>query len=404
MTDLGLDEVVLSCAGCYRMFKEEYPKHVKVPFKVKHISEHLAEQDLKLKPFEGSDHLSRPLPPGTAQRRLRGPQGRCCQDPRDRVEGDAPEPSTARCCGGGGGVRSAYPELSSKIAAKRVDEAQFADLLVTSLPVLRDQPQRGQGGDRVEGGDHRPGGAHRLVAGGVKWPECANLCDLRRGGLGMAEERDTGGVHRPEEALRPHHRFPGRPEPEDAEKLVKLVKAAGEDAFVCRKAKVPRVMVTCKPSFFDQVSVNEGELGALGRPLADAFRNFHSDYVQPLRLRKRELRFDRTLVMGILNVTPDSFSDGGLHRSVEEAVQHGWPWWTRAPTSSTSAASRPGRERQPTSIEQELSRVLPVIKGLAPSLEDPDLRRHQARRGGPPGDRARGGDRQRRLRAARMPE
>ena len=42
--------------------------------------------------------------------------------------------STARCCGGGGGVRSAYPELSSSIAAKRVDEAQFADVLVTSCP------------------------------------------------------------------------------------------------------------------------------------------------------------------------------------------------------------------------------------------------------------------------------
>ena len=31
-------------------------------------------------------------------------------------------------------MRSAYPDLSSKIAAKRVDEAQFADLLVTSCP------------------------------------------------------------------------------------------------------------------------------------------------------------------------------------------------------------------------------------------------------------------------------
>lgn len=109
----------------------------------------------------------------------------------------------------------------------------------------------------------------------------------------------------------------------DADRLVALVRAAGEDAFVCRKAKVPRVMVTCRPSFFDQVSVNEGDLGELGRPMADAFHNFHSDYVQPLRLQKRELRFDRTLVMGILNVTPDSFSDGGLHRSVEGAVDHG---------------------------------------------------------------------------------
>jgi dihydropteroate synthase len=157
----------------------------------------------------------------------------------------------------------------------------------------------------------------------------------------------------------------------DAENLVKLVRAAGEDAFVCRKAKVPRVMVTCKPSFFDQVSVNDGELGELGRPLAEAFRNFHSDYVQPLRLRKRELRFDRTLVMGVLNVTPDSFSDGGMHRSIEESIDHGMTMVDQGADiiDIGGESTRPGAA--PTSIEEELSRVLPVIKRLAPSVNIP---------------------------------
>jgi dihydropteroate synthase len=158
---------------------------------------------------------------------------------------------------------------------------------------------------------------------------------------------------------------------EDAEKLVRLVKAAGEDAFVCRKAKVPRVMVSCKPSFFDQVSVSESELGNLGRPMAEAFRNFHSDYVQPLRLRKRELRFDRTLVMGILNVTPDSFSDGGKHLSVEEAVNRGLSMVDQGADiiDIGGESTRPGAA--PVSIEEELARVLPVIKGLAPSVSTP---------------------------------
>ena len=170
----------------------------------------------------------------------------------------------------------------------------------------------------------------------------------------------------------------------DAEKLVMLVRAAGEDAFVCRKAKVPRVMVTCRPSFFDQVSVNEGELGALGRPLAEAFRNFHSDYVQPLRLRKRELRFDRTLVMGILNVTPDSFSDGGHHRSAEEAVQHGIAMADQGADiiDIGGESTRPGAP--PVSIEEEMSRVLPVIKGLAGTIKTPlsiDTRHAEVARG-----------------------
>jgi dihydropteroate synthase len=158
---------------------------------------------------------------------------------------------------------------------------------------------------------------------------------------------------------------------DDAEKLVGLVRAAGEDAFVCRKAKVPRVMVTCKPSFFDQVSVSDGDLGTLGRPLADAFRNFHTDYVQPLRLRKRELRFDRTLVMGILNATPDSFSDGGLHRSADEAIDHGLAMVDQGADiiDIGGESTRPGAK--PVSIAQELERVIPVIKGLAPSVSIP---------------------------------
>ena len=157
----------------------------------------------------------------------------------------------------------------------------------------------------------------------------------------------------------------------DAEKLVGLVRAAGEDAFVCRKAKSPRVMVTCKPSFFDQISVNEGELGELARPLADAFMKFNSDYVQPLRLRKRELRFDRTLVMGILNVTPDSFSDGGSYGSTDEAVGRGIAMVEEGADiiDIGGESTRPGA--LPVSIEEEMSRVIPVIKGLAPSLKVP---------------------------------
>ena len=157
----------------------------------------------------------------------------------------------------------------------------------------------------------------------------------------------------------------------EAEKLVALVRASGEDAFVCRKAKVPRVMVSCKPSFFDQVSVNEGELGVLGRPMAEAFRNFHSDYVQPLRLRKRELRFDRTLVMGILNVTPDSFSDGGVYGSVDEAVDHGITMAAQGADiiDIGGESTRPGA--MPIRVEDELLRVLPVIKKLASSVQIP---------------------------------
>ncbi|QLH75711.1 MAG: (Fe-S)-binding protein [Methanomassiliicoccales archaeon] len=130
----GVKEVLFSCAGCYRMFKEEYPRYVDVPFEVRHISEFLAEKELDLKglskviTYHDPCHLGRHSRVYDAPRKLisRIPGASFKEMPRSK--------ETSRCCGGGGGVRSAYPELSSKIAAKRVDEAAFADLLVTTCP------------------------------------------------------------------------------------------------------------------------------------------------------------------------------------------------------------------------------------------------------------------------------
>ena len=42
--------------------------------------------------------------------------------------------STSHCCGGGGGVRAAYPQEAAEIATTRLDEAAFADLLITTCP------------------------------------------------------------------------------------------------------------------------------------------------------------------------------------------------------------------------------------------------------------------------------
>jgi Fe-S oxidoreductase len=134
IAESGADEVVFSCAGCYRMFKEEYPRHVRVPFKVRHISEHLAERDLKLAPVGGTItyhdpcHLARHSGVYQAPRQVLGkiPEVEFKEMPRHG--------ETARCCGGGGGVRSGFPDLSRDIAARRMEEAGFADIVVTTCP------------------------------------------------------------------------------------------------------------------------------------------------------------------------------------------------------------------------------------------------------------------------------
>ena len=73
---------------------------------------------------------------------------------------------------------------------------------------------------------------------------------------------------------------------------------------------------------------------------------------------------DRPLVMGILNVTPDSFSDGGLHFTAADAIAHGLALHTQGAdiVDIGGESTRPGAQR--ITVEQEMARVLPVIKAL----------------------------------------
>jgi dihydropteroate synthase len=80
--------------------------------------------------------------------------------------------------------------------------------------------------------------------------------------------------------------------------------------------------------------------------------------------RFADLPADRTLVMGILNVTPDSFSDGGKHPTADTAIAHALRMlYAGADIIDVGGEStRPGAE--PVSPEEEQRRVLPVIQAL----------------------------------------
>ena len=91
-----------------------------------------------------------------------------------------------------------------------------------------------------------------------------------------------------------------------------------------------------------------------------------------LRLRSRRLVLgERTLVMGVLNVTPDSFSDGGRFFSAKRAIRHALEM-QRAGADLIDVggeSTRPGSFG--ISAEEELRRVLPVLKGLKGRLRIP---------------------------------
>jgi dihydropteroate synthase len=73
---------------------------------------------------------------------------------------------------------------------------------------------------------------------------------------------------------------------------------------------------------------------------------------------------ERTLIMGILNVTPDSFSDGGLWAEPDRAVEHALQMAAAGADiiDIGGESTRPGH--QPVGVEEELSRVLPVIESI----------------------------------------
>jgi dihydropteroate synthase len=73
---------------------------------------------------------------------------------------------------------------------------------------------------------------------------------------------------------------------------------------------------------------------------------------------------ERTLVMGIVNVTPDSFSDGAMFASVDDAVAHGARLVDEGAdlVDVGGESTRPGSD--PIEADEELLRVIPVIEGL----------------------------------------
>ncbi|HPF72959.1 MAG TPA: dihydropteroate synthase [Xanthomonadaceae bacterium] len=95
------------------------------------------------------------------------------------------------------------------------------------------------------------------------------------------------------------------------------------------------------------------------------------DTTPSLDCRGRVLLLDRPRIMGIVNVTPDSFSDGGRFDSVEAAVSHALTLVGEGADilDVGGESTRPGAGD--VSVQEELDRVVPVIEALASRCEVP---------------------------------
>ncbi|TFI57714.1 dihydropteroate synthase [Sphingomonas parva] len=114
------------------------------------------------------------------------------------------------------------------------------------------------------------------------------------------------------------------------------------------------------------VSGIEAALAALGPEAEAAWANIVAPR-RPLQLGARTIRLDQPQVMAILNVTPDSFSDGGRFASPQAAADAGFAMAAAgaALVDVGGESTRPGS--QPVWEQDEASRIEPVVRALAAS-------------------------------------
>jgi dihydropteroate synthase len=91
--------------------------------------------------------------------------------------------------------------------------------------------------------------------------------------------------------------------------------------------------------------------------------------IKPFRFASRQLDLSITHIMGVLNVTPDSFSDGGKFNQVELALSRAEEMVDQGATiiDIGGESTRPGAS--PVSVQEELDRVCPVVESVSKSLD-----------------------------------
>lgn len=116
------------------------------------------------------------------------------------------------------------------------------------------------------------------------------------------------------------------------------------------------------PAWFDRVEVLARGAAPEIRPAADLPAQMRARLTAP-RAAICGVAMDRPRLMGILNVTPDSFSDGGLHNAPAAALSHAWVMEAEADFIDIGGEStRPGAADVP--VAEEIRRTAPVIAAM----------------------------------------
>lgn len=150
--------------------------------------------------------------------------------------------------------------------------------------------------------------------------------------------------------------------------------AVSRDSISCSVDRTDAVIMGSEKQirrFADKVGEQPFGMSGISQEIKALINNLSVEHYN-LRTCRRDIGIgDRTMVMGIVNVTPDSFSDGGRFKSAQDAVECGLQMVEDGADilDIGGESSRPGSD--PVPAEEEMERVLPVVRELAKKTSVP---------------------------------
>ena len=149
--------------------------------------------------------------------------------------------------------------------------------------------------------------------------------------------------------------------------------AVSRGAATCTIDNAPAILSGTKKHYLKLIDSLRYQMFGLDL-LREELSNFFSKDSNQRELQIGSFKFNlknKTVVMGILNITPDSFSDGGKHYTFEDAVSSAFQMEQDGADiiDIGGESTRPGAK--PLDLETELSRVIPVIKALRKNTDIP---------------------------------
>jgi dihydropteroate synthase len=139
-----------------------------------------------------------------------------------------------------------------------------------------------------------------------------------------------------------------------------------------RGDEIGDLMIIGSYSIFKELSKEIIAIGNedCGQKVSRTIKNIHEYSTRQMRINGSEFNMECSHAVGILNVTPDSFSDGGRYLDKDLAIAHGLQLLDDGADiiDIGGESTRPGSD--PVSEEEELKRVIPVISGILQKRKD----------------------------------